>query len=128
MPSPAEYREAIASLAQSIIDDWNDDSIASRDDILDRLHEDCDGHQYVIYTSHAKEVACISENDGYTAENFGKDSIWDRDTGAFRWSAVAFGCLYADTLEELQRQGFDVNDPPGRVTCPHCGKMLNPDA
>jgi hypothetical protein len=126
MPTQTEYYAEVKSLASSLIDAWNDGSIDERHEIMERLHEDCDGHEYVIYTRHAQEVACISENDGYAAENFGKESIVDED--GIKWSAVAFGCLYADTLEEIARQGFDVNDPPERVTCPHCKKTFNPEA
>lgn len=61
------------SLAKSIIDEFDGDKAdidALREYANDRAHEDADGHQWVIYTYKARQVASIAPGDAeeYLAE------------------------------------------------------------
>ena len=99
-----EYWSEVASLAASITEEtW--DSMDPKPDTIDdmqeelheRLWETIDGHQWIIYTAYNYDVLRFSENDGYSVENFGAESVI-RD-GALNTAALAFGALYADVLE-----------------------------
>ncbi len=83
----------------------------AREQFGERLHEAIDGHSWVIYTHSAQQVTAHSDNDnGYSAENFGVESIVT--DGNLNWSVIAFGALYGDVVEYLfSVDGFDINDP-----------------
>lgn len=111
MPNTREYWDEVASIARDLIDEWRREPTT---DLSQYLWETIDGNQYVIYTSHAKEVCMISPNDqtsfDYIADNFGKEAVIDEE-GYIRWEAIAFGCLYADVMDKLDQLGFDLNSP-----------------
>lgn len=68
--------------------------------MADRLHETIDGHQWIIYTYYNYQVLQHSPNDGYSAENFGTESIVDK-SGNLNTAALAFGALYGDVSEYI---------------------------
>lgn len=89
----SEYWTEIAELAKSITEEARNEDR----EISEALHETIDSHEWVIYTARAMRVLCISNNDGYSAENFGVDSVVK--DGVMQWSAMAFGAMYADVTE-----------------------------
>lgn len=97
-----EYWEQVRSLAQDAADEhgYSDGSDCGTQ-AGEWIWETCDGHQWVIYTAYAFDVLRHSENDGYSVENFGDESVVD-DSG-IKWAALVFGALYADVMEAYQR-------------------------
>ena len=109
-----EYWKEVRSIADGLVAEAKEGEFgtgeSAREGLNERLWESIDGHQWVIYTYHAQTITAISPNDGYSAENFGVETIVT--DGAMNWSAIAFGALYADVQEALFKvDDFDVNDP-----------------
>ena len=94
-----EYYAEIQELADDLVSDCRNGDIESSDDLSDRVHEMVDGHEWIIYTGYAQEVVVISDNDGYSVENFGADCIVT--DGCIDWSVLAYGAMYADLWEAL---------------------------
>lgn len=111
----SEYWAEVASLAKSITEetfaDLDEDTQAevreadgdlnevdeAREALSERLWETIDGHQWIIYTSYNFDVLRFSDNESYSIDNFGADSIVA--DGRIKWEALAFGALYADVQE-----------------------------
>lgn len=111
-----EYWKEVATLAKDIteecLEDFDDETQAEiradeseglgsndafREALNERTHETIDGHQWVIYTAYNFDIIRFSDNDDYSAENFGADSIIK--DGQLNTAAIAFGALYADVIE-----------------------------
>lgn len=88
-----EYRDEVASLAQEAADECGYDTDEGREWVW----ETCDGHQWVIYTFYNHQVLQHSDNDAYSVENFGADSVVS--DGNLNTAALAFGALYADVMD-----------------------------
>jgi len=101
----SDYWTEVSDLAKSI----TEEARKYGRDIGEVLWETIDGHNWVIYTYKAQSIIRHSENDGYSAENFGANTIV-RD-GRLNWSSIAYGCLYGDVSENGDF------DPP----CTECG-------
>lgn len=110
-----EIRELAQDLAQDAASGENGHDDDAREWLHERLHETCDGHEWVIYTYSSQCIVPHSRNDGYSAENFGAESVVSDD--GVNWAALAYGCLYGDISEQLFRVtlesgvDFDPNDP-----------------
>jgi len=115
--SDNEYWKEIHSIADELVTKAKAGEFgtgeSARETFGERVWEWIDGHSWVIYTSKSQEVVAISPNDGYSAENFGAESIVT--DGAINWAALAFGAMYGDVMDYLDYlfrvDGFDVNDP-----------------
>ena len=91
--------------------------------ISDLADETLDGHSFCIYTAESQDVIRHSNNDGAAADNFGADGIVQ--DGQLNWGLMAYCAIEQDVLEEIGRQGHDVNDEDSfgpRSVCDHCGK------
>lgn len=109
--SRREYWEEVASLAKSITEEClegfdaeiqaeireDNDHGGFREALNERTWETIDGHQWVIYTAYNFDIMRFSDNTGYSAENFGVESIVK--DGDLNTAAIAFGALYADVIE-----------------------------
>ncbi len=110
--SRREYWEEVASLAKSITEECLGDFGPTvqgeirdsggkmydfREALDERVWETIDGHQWVIYTAYNFDIMRFSDNSGYSAENFGAESIVK--DGELNTAAIAFGALYADVIE-----------------------------
>lgn len=95
------YWTEVDSIVTNILEESREYKV-SYDDVQERVWEDVDGHQWVIYTRYHYEVLGHSENDGYTVENFGADSAVK--DGQLDTAALAFGALYGDVSERLYRR------------------------
>ncbi len=109
--SRREYWEEVSSLAKSITEECLDGFDAKtqaeiqkdnhhdafREALDERTWETIDGHQWVIYTHYNFDIMRFSDNSGYSAENFGSESIIK--DGQLDTAAIAFGGLYADVTE-----------------------------
>ena len=107
-----EYWKEVATLAKDITEECLDNfgptvqeeiraSGGKLDDfqeaLSNRAWETIDGHQWVIYTAHNFDIMRFSDNSGYSAENFGAESLVK--DGELDTAAIAFGALYADVTE-----------------------------
>jgi len=114
-----EYYAEVRSISDDIATEARSGSHGTGEDcrewLGDYLHETIDGHSFCIYTQKSQFVLAHSSNDGYSVEEFGADTIVE--DGQIRWGALAFGALYADVMECLDRltlddgSDFDLNDP-----------------
>lgn len=93
-----DVRSMAEELLREVLDEETDEDSA-REALEERLLESVDGSAWVIYNARALDVLRVSENDGYSLENFGTDGIVE--DGAVQWSRLAFGALYADVSERL---------------------------
>lgn len=93
------------SLAKSIIDDFDGDKAdidALREYAQERAHEAADGHQWVIYTYKARQVASIAPADAeeYLAEIC--DKPFDGcETFGDVCARLAYAALYTGIMESL---------------------------
>lgn len=114
--SDQTYPEVVTEAAENLIDEMRDEfkegttGKSLREAFQDRLWENCDGHDWVIYTALAKQIVCESKNSGaYIEMCGGSDGV--TEGGDLAWSRLAYAALEQDILEELSRIGFDPNDP-----------------
>lgn len=102
-----EYYNDINALAASIKEEYDRGEIADRDTLLERIHEDVDSCQRVIYTARAQEALLVSRNDSAGIDSLGADGFdWSK---GIPWSQLAYFAVEADVIEALHDDGLDVN-------------------
>ncbi len=109
-----QYQQEINGLAQILRDEATAGEFGegeeARESFQERTHEMIDGHEWIIYTGYHYEVLAHSDNDGYSVENFGAESILT--DGQLNTAAMAFGAMYGDLWDALHRlNNWDPNDP-----------------
>lgn len=104
----AWYQSEIEGLAGYFRDQIKSGHIEDRDSLDQEIHETVDGCGLVIYTGQAQATLLCSQNDSVSVEEGLLDLGSSRD--GVPWSALAYGAVRADILEELERLGVDVND------------------
>jgi hypothetical protein len=110
----AEYYSDIRDIAQEIKKAIEDGEIEDRDSLQTRIHETCDGNQWVIYTQNAQVVLLVSSNDGAYADEYGAEGM--TTDGAINWSVMAYAAMEQDLMEQLDSEGVDVNgDTPAEM-------------
>lgn len=93
-----EYREAVQSLADDMIGAIGD-SVTTRDEFIEHLHELVDSHSWVIYTTNAQVVALVSDNAGRAVSEFGAEFIIE--DGEISWPRIAYAALEQDVIDEI---------------------------
>jgi hypothetical protein len=73
-----------------------------RDRALERLHEDVDGHEWIIYTWAYPYVLIHSENEDALFEQMGRDALEGLDNYAAVMQRMAFAAMLADAEQELE--------------------------
>lgn len=109
-----EYWTEINELAESMVSECMDERENDRDcaeELINdsRLHETCDGHQWVIYYGYNLDVIKHSENEDYYSDNFGPDSLAaSLEQGGLDTlhCHIAFWCMYAD-IQGILSDKFD---------------------
>lgn len=101
----ADYYRDVRGLAESIKADVLDGSIKDWDALTERVHEDVDGNQRVIYTHQAKEAVILSDNGEAMLDDFGPEEIVKGDS--INWSGMAFFAMQQDVWELLSAEGID---------------------
>jgi len=103
-----DYYKDVRSVAQGMIDEVKSGEIEDREAFHDRLHEDIDGTQRVIYTRQAMLGVISSDNDG---------AMWDEGldegvdfSGGIPWSQIMYAAMMRDVIEDLGVLGFDPDD------------------
>lgn len=104
--SNTEYWQEVHSIVDSLIEEREPDD--TEDDLQERLWEDVDGHEWVIYTGYHYEILQHTDNDSYYVDNFGADGL--TDGGHLRTELLAFGALYADCMDYFSRQEVDYDE------------------
>ncbi len=114
-----EYYAEVRSISDDIATEARSGSHGTGEDcrewLLEYLHETIDGHSFCIYTQKSQFVLAHSNNDGYMIEAWGSEGVV-KDCSV-NWAGLAFGALYADVMECLDRltlddgTTFDINDP-----------------
>ena len=109
-----QYQDDVRDMAEQIREWAKENDYPDREQVLEYMHESIDGCGRVIYTWKAKMCMVYSKNDGAYFDNFGSEgAISD---GGIEWSKLAYCAFEADVIEELDSDGFDVNDDrPGYV-------------
>jgi len=102
-----EYFDSVASHAQTLIDDIRSGRLTSRERLHDRVTEESGNSRWAVYTAASQQAVWVSENANYALEE-GLISL-DGQTD-MPWSALAGWAFYRDLLDELDRQGIDLND------------------
>ena len=96
----SEYRQEIKALARSIEEECREYGREAGD----VLHETIDGHQWVIYTHHARTVLQMSDNDEAVF-----DGLWHQEWSGWgeAFTRGAFFAMYEDVAEELDLDACD---------------------
>ncbi len=92
-----EYHDEIESIVRNCFDaeTYND---IDEDTWTDRLHEQIDGHQWVIYTGYHTDVLKLSDNDDYCFDQGLIDASSAKSLSDITIIA-AFWAMYADCLD-----------------------------
>ena len=101
------YYSDVRDYAREIKQAIEDDEITDREQLYERIHETCDGTQWVIYTYKAQVVCLASDNDGAYLEEYGAEGLVD--DGCLNWSRLAYAAMERDLFEQLDAEGVDVN-------------------
>ena len=112
--SSSQYWDEIQSIADNMVSEvmaeTDNDRDAAEDIINDsRLHETCDGHQWVIYYAYNDDVLRHTDNEDYYADNFGAEDmgriVAEQGLDSLK-TAMAFFAMYADVQDKLS-DAFD---------------------
>jgi hypothetical protein len=90
----SEYVDECKAIARTITKECEGDE----DRIQDKLHEEIDGHQWIIYTYYNLQVLTHSDNDGAYFDNFGPLEAKDFSDAVLK---MAFAAFYQDVQERL---------------------------
>lgn len=104
-----DYREDVKGLANAIVDAIKDGEVTDDESFAQRLSEDVEGTQRVIYTNQAMAGVIVSDNAGYAFENGLINSKEFKD--GIPWDKIMYWALYQDVIEELDHLGIDPNKP-----------------
>lgn len=102
-----DYYADVEGLGDSLIEAIKDGEIADREQFQDRLHEDVDGSQRVIYTWQAQLGILASENSDAYFEELGETLECD---GSVPYEKLMFYAMQRDVVEYMTREGFDPDD------------------
>lgn len=105
----AEYFTMVREHAESLAEDIKDrERFPNRESLVDRIQEDCNSHEWVIYTFKAQLVLMCSDNASAGIDSLGADGFdW---SAGIPWSQLAYFAFQADLYESLDAAGVDLND------------------
>lgn len=92
-----DYFDNIDSIAQEVRRRVRDEDA----DMLDALHEECDGNAWVIYTHRAKLALTFSRNDDAIFEEMGADALAGVGGMSEVYSKAAYFAILADVDARL---------------------------
>ena len=105
----AQYFQSVRDMAEELAEMCRSGEIADTEALDERIHEECDWSEWVIYTARALQVLRYSENASAGPEELGGDRFnW---SDGMHWSELAYWALRADLQEQLDAEGIDLNDP-----------------
>lgn len=100
-----EYYGDIREMAKDYRQDIIDGEITSWDELDQRIHEDVDSSQWIIYTFKAQCVLIASDNCDAGPDELGKDCC--DFGGPMMWSQLAYWAMRQDLVEQLDAEGID---------------------
>lgn len=103
-----EYFSHCRDTAKELADDCRSGEIEDVDALRERIHEECDGDGWIIYTQKAQIVLLVSDNDSAGMDSLGADGF-DWSCGV-PWSQLAYFAYEADLYQHLESEDIDVND------------------
>ena len=104
-----EYYGDIRSMAEDLAKEIKTGTIETREDLMDRIHEDVDGNQWVIYTRRAQVVLLVSDNDSAGPDSLGAEGFDWKD--GIPWSQLAYFAVEQDLIEALGAEdGIEINE------------------
>ncbi len=101
----ADYYFSVRELAKSLAAEIKAGEFDSREAFFDRIHEECDGSYWVIYTHAAWQCLYVSDNDS-AHEDVGAELSGE---GSMRVSQQAFYALQQDLFESFTAINVDIN-------------------
>lgn len=104
-----DYQEDVNGVADSLQEAIRDGEVTSSERLQDRLHEEVDGTQRVIYT-HQAMLGVVASRNREAAWEEGMAESLDFSDG-IPWSQICYFAMQRDVVEELERRDIDVNDP-----------------
>lgn len=111
----ADYRASVRAIVDDIREGIGPDGhLMSSDEVQDFIWESVGGSEWVIYANRARQALAVSDNDGYAAEHWGPEGLFEN--GQIQWDRLAFGALYGD-VQDLLYDEIDANEP---FTCSKC--------
>ena len=103
-----EYYSEVNRWADDYAKEIEDGEFEDRDEFIERLEQDVDGAQRVIYTFRAQIGLLVSDNADAGIDELGVESFdW---SGGIPWSGLMYWAFRADILEALDRNGIDPFD------------------
>jgi serine/threonine protein kinase HipA of HipAB toxin-antitoxin module len=108
-----DYFDNVQRVADDLRSRMESDEITTRDDLYEALTESIDSHQRVIYTFQAKLGMLVTDNAEAMEDETG-------ETGTIEQQM--FFAMQADVRAQLERDGFDLNEP---FTCAECKKTFD---
>ena len=103
-----DYLAEVNRYAKDYIEEIKKGEYDDRDDFLERLDEDIDGAQRVIYTWRARLGLLVSDNHDIGIDELGAEGFdWSQ---GIPYSALMYFAFRADIVEAMGRFDFDVND------------------
>lgn len=107
------YWDDVRREAKDFAERWKKGEFTSREEALDRLHEELDSNGRVFITHKALETLVYSDNPSAYIEEFGSlEGVADRHS--INWSALAFPAFQHDVMEQIEAEGVNINDDPPR--------------
>lgn len=102
----AAYYQDIKTTAEELKSECDKGEIADRDELETRIHEECDGSEWVIYTAKAWHLLFVSDNDeAYFETGMGREGALTDD--GLDVSALAYHAMRRDLEEALEVAGID---------------------
>jgi len=105
----AEYWADVRGVAEDLKERLAKGEFSDRDEFIEALDQDVDGHQRIIYARQAQECLLFSDNDGAYIDEFGAEGVVE--DGSLMWSRLAYAAFRADIVDYFDSIGVDVNDP-----------------
>ena len=103
-----EYWQDVLGTASNLVDEVIDENL-DYENALERLDQNVDNSQRVIYTYQAKQCMIHTDNEDAYQDDFGTEGMVN-DSG-INWSGLAYASFRADILERLSVEGYDINSP-----------------
>lgn len=95
-----DYWDDVNRLADSYKENVKQGHITDREQLMERMHEDCGSNGRVIYTHQAKLALVFSDNCDAYEEEYGNDMP--------EWSQLAYCAFYRDVQDQLEVYECDI--------------------
>lgn len=105
----SNYYDTVVTEAQSIIKDIQDGHIEDDEQLSEALNNVAGESYWTCNNAAAKATVLVSDNNGDSIEQFGSDGLVEHSE--LHWLRLAYGAFRQDIVNELEKEGVDLNDP-----------------